>query len=112
VTRAFTVRAIFDNSAEHLRPGMLLQLKVETQAANALVIPEAAIIPMNQKQYVYQVVDGQVQRVEVQIGRRQPGLVEILTGLTQGDQVVTQGVVKVRPGSKVTTQTTTQLAGN
>lgn len=112
VTRAFTVRAIFDNAAERLRPGMLLQLKVETQAANALVIPEAAIIPMNQKQYVYQVVDGQVQRVEVQIGRRQPGLVEILTGLEQGDQVVTQGVVKVRPGSKVTTQATTQLAGN
>lgn len=104
VTRAFTVRAIFDNSALELRPGMLLQLKVETQAANALVIPESALIPINQKQYVYRIVDNKVERVEIAIGRRQPGEVEVLTGLTQGDEVVTQGVIKVRPGSQVTTQ--------
>lgn len=112
VSRAFAVRAIFDNSDRKLRPGMLLQLKVETQAADALVIPESAIIPINQKQYVYQIIEQKVQRVEVTIGRRQPGLVEILSGLQQGDQVVTEGVVKVRPGSLVTTQAATQVAGN
>ncbi len=103
VSRAFTVRAIFTNQERKLRPGMLLQLKVETKAADALVIPESAIIPINQKQYVYKVVEGKVQRVEVQIGRRQPGLVEIMTGLNEGDEVVTQGIIKVRPGSAVTT---------
>ena len=93
-------------SVQHLQLqlGMLLQLKVETQAAQALVIPESAIIPINQKQYVYQIVDKKVQRAEVVIGRRKPGLVEVLTGLTQGDEVVTQGVIKVRPGSMVTTE--------
>ena len=104
VTRAFTVRAIFDNQAGMLRPGMLLQLKVETQAAQALVIPESAIIPINQKHYVYLIVDNKVQRVEVGIGRRKPGFVEVLSGLTQGAEVVTQGVIKVRPGSSVTTE--------
>lgn len=104
VTRAFTVRAIFANDLGQLRPGMLLQLKVETQAAQALVIPESAIIPINQKQYVYQIVDNKVQRAEVLIGRRKPGFVEILSGLNQGDEVVTQGVIKVRPGSTVTTE--------
>lgn len=104
VTRAFTVRAIFDNSMNKLRPGMLLQLKVETQAADALVIPESALIPINQKQFVYRIVEGKAERVEIVIGRRQPGQVEVLNGLTQGDEVVTQGVIKVRPGAKVTTQ--------
>lgn len=104
VTRAFTVRAIFDNQAGMLRPGMLLQLKVETQAAQALVIPESAIIPINQKHYVYLIVDNKVQRVEVGIGRRKPGFVEVLSGLTQGAEVVTHGVIKVRPGSSVTTE--------
>ena len=104
VSRAFTVRAIFENEQAQLRPGMLLQLKVETQAAQALVIAESAIIPINQKQYVYKIVDGKVQRVEVTIGRRKPGLVEVLSGLTQGDEIVTQGVIKVRPGSAVTTE--------
>lgn len=104
VSRAFTVRAIFENDQAQLRPGMLLQLKVETQAAQALVIPESAIIPINQKQYVYKIVDGKVQRIEVTIGRRKPGLVEVLSGLTQGDEIVTQGVIKVRPGSAVTTE--------
>ncbi len=104
VTRAFTVRAIFDNSMSKLRPGMLLQLKVETQAADALIIPESALIPINQKQFVYRIVDSKVERVEIAIGRRQPGQVEVLSGLSQGDEVVTQGVIKVRPGSKVTTQ--------
>lgn len=104
VTRAFTVRAIFDNQAGMLRPGMLLQLKVETQAAQALVIPESAIIPINQKHYVYLIVDNKVQRVEVGIGRRKPGFVEVLSGLTEGAEVVTQGVIKVRPGSSVTTE--------
>lgn len=104
VSRAFTVRAIFENDHAQLRSGMLLQLKVETQAAHALVIPESAIIPINQKQYVYKIVENKVQRIEVTIGRRKPGLVEVLTGLTQGDEVVTQGVIKVRPGSAVTTE--------
>lgn len=104
VSRAFTVRAIFANNQAQLRPGMLLQLKVETQAAQALVIAESAIIPINQKQYVYKIVDGKVQRIEVTIGRRKPGLVEVLSGLTEGDEIVTQGVIKVRPGSAVTTE--------
>lgn len=104
VTRAFRVRALFNNELNKLRPGMLLQVKVETKASQALVIPESSLIPINQKQYVYQIVDSKVQRSEVQIGRRKPGLVEIVTGLNEGDEVVTQGVIKVRPGSTVTTQ--------
>ncbi|NVK25656.1 MAG: efflux RND transporter periplasmic adaptor subunit [Gammaproteobacteria bacterium] len=103
VSRAFTARAIFDNQDNKLRPGMLLQVQVETQAAQAMVIPESAIIPMNQNHFVYKVVDNKVAREQVVIGRRAPGVVEVLSGLTLGDEVITQGVVKVRPGSEVKT---------
>lgn len=111
VTRAFKVRALFDNTKRKLRPGMLLQIDVETQSQQALIIPESAIIPINSEHYVYQVIDGTVKRTQIEIGRRKPGIVEVVEGLVVGDQVVTQGVIKVRQGSKVISDTSTKVEG-
>ncbi len=102
-TRSFKVRAIFSNQDSKLRAGMLLQLTVETQSVDALTVPESAIIPLNAEHYVYKVIDNKVHKTQVQTGRRKPGVVEILSGLSKGDIVVTQGVIKVRDGSMVTT---------
>lgn len=100
-TRSFRVRALFNNELGKLRPGMLLQVAVETRAQQALTIPESAIIPQNDHHYVYLVVDSTVKKQQVTIGRRKPGVVEVVSGLTEGQQVVSKGVIKVRPGSKV-----------
>ncbi len=40
-------------------------------------------------------------RVQVVVGRRRAGTVEILSGLEVGDQIVVEGIVRVRPGSEV-----------
>lgn len=102
VTRTVTVRAHIENEKRLLRPGMLLTVNLILDRNQALVIPEESIVPIQDKQYVYTIGDnGQAQRQEIEVGRRQPGIVEVLSGLSEGDEVITQGVIKIRPGSPV-----------
>ena len=102
VTRAIGVRALIGNEEQLLRPGMLLTVKLTRDVVEALVVPEEAVVPIQSKQYVYTITsDGTAARVEIETGRRRPGVVEVVSGLSAGDEVITQGVIKVRPGGKV-----------
>jgi membrane fusion protein (multidrug efflux system) len=71
----------------------------------ALVVPERALIASQGRQYVF-VVDSEnkVARTEVELGRRRDGFVEVISGLEQGQEVVSEGTVKVRPGQTVQPQ--------
>nr|WP_010133264.1 efflux RND transporter periplasmic adaptor subunit [Microbulbifer agarilyticus] len=104
-TRAFTVRGRLDNRDGQLKPGMLLRVRVVTNPRRALIIPEAALVPLAGEQSVYVVKKTEgghmVQRREVQIGQRYEGRVEVLTGLSQGDRVVTRGTLHIRDGQPV-----------
>lgn len=101
VSRAVLVRAIIDNPEARLRPGMLLKITLEKQVLQALVMPEKALVPVEDKQFVF-VLDGdKVIQQEVTIGERRPGLVQILDGLEAGQQVVTEGTLRVRDQSPV-----------
>ena len=97
-----TVRALVPNAASLLRPGMLVNVTLATDEYEALVIPEQALVPEQSRQYVF-VVDGdsKVVRREVQIGRREPGRVEIVGGLAQGERIVVEGTQKVHDGIAV-----------
>jgi len=110
VTRSFKVRALFDNQDEKLKPGMLLQLKVETSARQVLVVPESSIVPMNDQHFVFVANDNKVARTPIEIGRRKPGMVEVLSGLTEGQQVVAKGVLKLRDGASIKTGDKQQVA--
>jgi len=67
-----------------------------------LVIPERALIPERSVQYVYVVGDNQVvEKRTVQIGRRRPGEVEIISGLSAGEVVIVDGTQKARDGQPV-----------
>lgn len=101
-TRSVQVRAEIANPDGVLRPGMLLTVDLTLDERDTVVVPEAAIVPSQGKQYVFVVDEESVaQRVEVEIGRRRPGLAEIVTGLVPGQRVVTQGLSQVRPGVRV-----------
>ncbi len=101
-TRSATVRAVLPNPDRKLRPGMLLKVRVQRGDAPALQIPEEALVPVGEKQYVYRIGEGDVaERVEVKIGRRRVGAVEVLDGIREGDRVVIEGVIRVRPGEPV-----------
>ncbi|MCB1644657.1 MAG: efflux RND transporter periplasmic adaptor subunit [Pseudomonadales bacterium] len=102
VTRSVMVRAMLPNDERKLRPGMLLTVSLVQDRVTALTIPEEAIVPIQNRQYVYTVdEDGNAQRVEITTNRRRPGLVEVTSGLQAGDEVITRGVIKVTPGTPV-----------
>lgn len=100
--RSIRVRARIPNPDGVLRPGMFARVNLTTELRkNAVIVPEAAIVPTLEGEYVYRVVDGKVERTDVTIGRRMTGEVEIVEGLSPGDQVVVAGQQKVREGAAV-----------
>ncbi|MEX2334832.1 MAG: hypothetical protein WD600_11285, partial [Pseudohongiella sp.] len=69
---------------------------------DTVVVPEESLIPSQGRQYVFVVDEENIaRRVEVEIGRRRPGLAEIVSGVVPGQRVVTQGIAQVRPGQPV-----------
>jgi membrane fusion protein (multidrug efflux system) len=101
-TRAITVRALVPNSEGLLRPGMLLGVEVRARTRNALALPELALVPIGSKQFAYRVgPDDVAHRVELKLGTRRDGAVEVVEGLSAGDRVVVEGTVLLRDGAKV-----------
>lgn len=101
-TRSATVRALFANPEHRLRPGMLLVLQVDRGEDPVLQVPEEAIVPRGETTSVFRIGPGEVaQDVQVRVGRRRVGAVEILTGLARGDRVVVEGLVNVQAGATV-----------
>ncbi|OGA95308.1 MAG: efflux transporter periplasmic adaptor subunit [Burkholderiales bacterium RIFCSPHIGHO2_12_FULL_61_11] len=108
--RSVGVRACIDNRQLQLRPGMFARVNtVFGVRGNARVIPEEAIVPQGGKQFVIKLLKGPNEQtrttrlVEVKVGLRIPGKVEILEGLEPGDAVITTGQQRVqRDGTVVT----------
>lgn len=102
VSRTITVRALVPNEPSRLRAGMFLTVTLLKDDVVSLLIPEQALIPERSKQFVFVVNDQDlVERREVSTGRRRPGQVEILEGLSPGELVVTEGTQSARPGQPV-----------
>lgn len=102
IGRSFTVRALIDNEDGRLRPGLFAQVElVLERKGDALMVPEDALMPAGDKQYVYRIVDGKAVRTEVSTGAREGAMVEITAGLDAGAQVVTAGQMKIMDGASV-----------
>ncbi|MBW2268139.1 MAG: efflux RND transporter periplasmic adaptor subunit [Deltaproteobacteria bacterium] len=101
-TRAVTVRAELPNQGHRLRPGMLLTVDLETRRTLSPAVPEQALMSLAEQQFVVLVEqEDRARRVEVAIGRRLPGLIEILSGVAAGDRVIVEGVDRTRSGELV-----------
>lgn len=101
-TRAVMVRANLPNPDNRLKPGMLLTVAIETSPRLGLSVPELAIVGEGDARFVYTLDQGgTARRTAVRTGLRSAGRVEILEGLRPGQQVVTEGVVKLSEGMKV-----------
>jgi len=101
-SRSLQLRARIPNPDQRLRPGMFARISLHiAEKDNALLIPEEALWPIGDKQFVYRIVDGKVAMTEIKVGYRQHGDVEVLTGLSAGDQIVTAGQMKIRDGAAV-----------
>ena len=102
VTRSIQVRALLPNPDGSILPGILMQVDLLRNTRQALVVAEAALMPLADRQYVMLRIDKDgkdtVEKKQVKIGLRLPGYVEIISGLNEGDEVVTHGNSKVRAG--------------
>ena len=100
--RSVALRARFDNPGSKLRPGMSVRVRIELDSnAQALLVPEQAIVPMGEQKNVYTVVQGKAKLVPVTIGMRLPGLVEVTSGVKDGDEVIVAGIQKIGDGAPV-----------
>jgi membrane fusion protein, multidrug efflux system len=100
-TRAIVVRALVDNKDNRLRPGMFMTLQLVRSAGQALMLPESAIVPEDSKHFVFVVADNRAHKREITIGRRRPGEVEVLKGVTDDEVVVTDGTLNLNDGTPV-----------
>lgn len=101
-TRSVAVRAELPNSDRRLRPGMLLTVGIETAPRAGLSVPELAVVGEGDRRFIYTLdAQGKAKRTEVRTGARNAGRIEIVSGLRAGQQVVTEGVIKLTDGMKV-----------
>jgi membrane fusion protein (multidrug efflux system) len=101
-TRSVTLRARVPNVDGTLFPGQFAKVSLEIGSRdNALLVPEQALWPQGSKQQVYVIRDGKAELVEVKTGLRKPGFVEIVSGVTANDDVISAGQMKIGPGAKV-----------
>ena len=101
VTRAISVLAGIANDDGILKPGTFMAVRMHSSPTAALLIPEAAIVPEQGRMFAFVVEDGVALKREITIGRRQPGEVEVASGLEQGQRVIVEGALKVRHAARV-----------
>lgn len=101
-TRAVSLKAQIPNPTGQLKPGLLMTVNVVKNERRSLSIPEAALLQQGRTQSVYVIgADKQASLQEVTVGARETGFVEIIDGLSEGDVIVAEGLMKVRPGTAV-----------
>ena len=101
-TRSLLIRVKIDNEDAGLIPGSLLEVTVNYNKRNSLGIPDTSIMLEGNKKYVYKVSKKNIaNKSEITIGIRNKGYVEVLSGLIEGDNIVAEGLKKVRPRSKI-----------
>jgi membrane fusion protein (multidrug efflux system) len=100
-TRSILARVIVDNSKFEIIPGQLMTVKVIYDEVEQLGVPESSITIQGNTAFVYVVKDKKVEKKNIEIGKRNFGKVSVLSGITEGDLVVSEGISKVRDKGKV-----------
>ena len=101
-TKLYTVTLTVPAEVSGLLSGMFADVVFHTDVSeNAVVIPSEAILTSNDVQYVFAVEDGAARYVEITTGLNGSGVTEVLTGLTEGAQLVTVGQSYLADGDPV-----------
>ena len=101
-TRSLLARIKINNNNLELLSGSLLEITVKFNLRDSLSVPDTSIMMEGEKSYIYTVSDENIaNKTEVQIGLRGDSKVEILSGINEGDQIVAEGLKKVRPKGKI-----------
>jgi cobalt-zinc-cadmium efflux system membrane fusion protein len=96
-TRTITVRTEVENQAYKLKPGMFADMTIYlNKVADVLVVPVEAVLDEQDDRVVFIVEQDHYLPVIIDVGSKQSGYYEVLAGLKEGDQVVTQGQFQLK----------------
>jgi membrane fusion protein (multidrug efflux system) len=100
--RSLRLRVKMQNTNSEILPGALMEVTIKYNERISLGIPDTSVILEGNKVYIYKVDKENVtNRVEVKVGNRNKGYLEVESGLKEGDIVVAEGLKKVRPNGKI-----------
>ena len=101
-TRSLLSRIKIENKNLELLSGSLLEITIKFNLRNSLSVPDTSIMMEGDKTFIYKVSEKNIaDKTEIKIGLRGDGKIEVLSGLNIGDEVVAEGLKKVRPRSKI-----------
>jgi len=100
-TRSILSRVIVDNSDFEIIPGQLMTVKIIYDEIEQIGVPESAVTIQGNTAFVYIVNSETAEKKNIEIGKRNFGKVSIISGINDGDLVITEGVSKVRDKSKI-----------
>lgn len=101
-TRTIGVRARYDNSDRRLMPGMFADLTLITnEKLNAIQVPTQAVVPEMNEKRLWLARMGKAVLVPVVTGTRTESMIEVTSGISIGDTVITSGLMQLRQGMPV-----------
>ena len=100
-TRSILARIIVNNSKFEIIPGQLMTVKVIYDEINQIGVPESAVTIQGNTAFVYIVNADTAEKKNIKMGKRNFGKVSIISGINEGDMVISEGVTKVRNKAKV-----------
>lgn len=101
-TRTILIRARFNNSSGELRPGMSARVSLSSQSDKKnIYIPNQAVVSGVKGHSVWLLKNGKAKSVEIQSGTRSVDMMEVLSGIQEGDTVIITGLMQLRDGIAV-----------
>ena len=92
---------VFYNPNFEIIPGQLMTVKVIYDEINQIGVPESAVTIQGNTAFVYIVNADTAEKKNIKMGKRNFGKVSIVSGINEGDMVISEGVSKVRNKAKV-----------
>jgi membrane fusion protein, multidrug efflux system len=101
-TRSLLSRIKVENEGLELISGSLLEVAIKFDLRNSLSVPDTSVMIEGDKSYVYKINEENIaNKTEIKTGIRTDKSIEIISGLTEGDIIVAEGLKKVRPLGKI-----------
>ena len=101
-TRSLLSRIKVKNKDLELISGSLLEVEVKFNLRNSLSVPDTSVMIEGDKSYVYKINEENIaNKTEIKTGIRTDKSIEIISGLTEGDIIVAEGLKKVKPRGKI-----------
>ena len=100
-TRSILARIVVKNSDFKIIPGQLMTVKVIYDETNQIGVPESAVTIQGQTAFVYIVEADTAVKKDIEIGKRNFGKVSVISGINEGDIVISEGISKVRNKAKI-----------